>query len=210
MAIELPPLPFGQRDLEPFLSHKTVECHYEKHHRNYVDTVNALIQGTQLDEIGLDDLLFESWGKNTKLFNNASQVWNHNFFWTCLTPQYQEPSAQLRDALARDFGSLSELQEQFDHHAKELFGSGWVWLVKTSRGEIKVRSLSDAENPLMVGETPLLTCDVWEHAYYLDYQNERAKYVTAFWSAINWATVEQCLGNGANATGTPTWRQKTA
>lgn len=193
MAISLAPLPYAQDALQPFLSERTLEYHYGKHHRKYVDTVNGIIQGSRLDRMQLEDILFESWGKNKKLFNNASQVWNHNFYWTCLTPSFVEPSTRLRQMLAEGFGSVAELQEKFDQQGSELFGSGWIWLIKNRKGEIRIQALSDAENPLLVGDTPLLCCDIWEHAYYLDYQNDRARYMEAFWSAVNWRTVEQCL-----------------
>ncbi len=193
MAIELPKLPFSVDALEPNLSRRTLEFHYGKHHRNYVETLNDLIQNTSLDNYSLEEIMIASYRNKQKIYNNAAQVWNHSFMWNCLTKKGSSPSENVQKAIARKFGSLDEFKNKFITEAKGLFGSGWTWLVKDKKGELQIRALKNAENPMQNGEVPVFTCDVWEHAYYLDYQNERAQYLENFWPLINWQFIEENL-----------------
>ncbi len=196
MAIQFPKLPFALDALEPYISKKTLQFHYGKHHKAYVENLNQLIAGTSYDKYDLDEIMEASHGKKPKIFNNAAQAWNHTFYWNGLAKPGKglaKPSKEFEAALKKKFGSLKEFQEKFTEEGKALFGSGWVWLVKDKRGALQIRPLSDAENPMIDGEVPLLTCDVWEHAYYLDYQNERPKYLKNFWSTVNWDFVENAL-----------------
>lgn len=186
MSIELPELPFAMDALEPHMSKRTLEFHYGKHHKAYVNKLNELIAGTPLDKSSLEEIILATHEKKPKIFNNAAQAWNHAFFWNCLTPTSQAPSEDFEQLLTQHFGSVQEFKDQFTTSAKDLFGSGWAWLVKDKSGKLKIRALSNAETPLVLGEIPLLTCDVWEHAYYLDYQNERPKYLEHFWKLVNW------------------------
>lgn len=197
MAIEFPPLPFAKDALEPHMSQKTLEFHYGKHHKKYVDTTNELIKGTPLDKKTLEEIMIASANKQKKLYNNAAQAWNHEFFWNCLTGDTNDPSAELKAEIEKNWESFAEFKTDFTNQAKALFGSGWVWLVKDKKGQIKIRCLPDAGNPLAENkEVPLLTCDVWEHAYYLDYQNERPKFLDGFWKLVNWEFVEANLNQG--------------
>lgn len=194
MAIEFPKLPYALEALEPQMSKRTLEFHYGKHHKKYVDTLNELIKGTEFDQKSLEEILEASVGKKQKIYNNAAQAWNHTFFWNCLIPSGRKPSEDLTNTIAKSFGSLDEFKSEFETMAKDLFGSGWAWLVKDKQGLLKIRTLGNAGNPLAeFGETPLLTCDVWEHAYYLDYQNERPKFLKNFWDLVNWEFVEASL-----------------
>lgn len=193
MAIELPRLPYDTGALAPHLSRRTLEFHYGKHHKGYVDRVNELVAGTSLDDASLEEIVKASHTKQPKLFGAAAQAWNHSFYWNCLTPEPGKPSAAVRKALARDVGSLADLQEQILSHGKDLLGSGWVWLSQTRRGKLRVQPMPNADTPMVFGETALLACDVWEHAYYLDYQQDRAQYLERFWSLINWEFVERNL-----------------
>ncbi len=184
MPIELPPLPFAKNALEPHISSRTLEFHYGKHHQAYVDKVNAALKDKNSDE-DLESLIKTAEGG---LFNNAAQVWNHTFYWNCLTPDGPgEPDPALQAALDADFGSVAKCKEELAEAAKGHFGSGWAWLVMNG-GKLRVISTSDAENPMRDGKTPLLTIDVWEHAYYLDYQNDRPGYVSAIVDRLlNWS-----------------------
>ncbi len=193
MAIELAPLPFAPGSLAPHISRKTIDFHYGKHHRKYVQTLNELIEGTPLDKLELDEILSQTLEQKPKIYNPAAQAWNHEFYWNCLTPEPKPPSAEVKKAISKEWGSVPEFRAEFVAKGKELFGSGWVWLTKNRRGRLQVRGLPDAQSPLQLGETPLLTCDVWEHAYYLDYQNERDQYLERFWSVMNWSFVEANL-----------------
>lgn len=189
MAHVLPPLPFDKKALEPHMSAETFDYHYEKHHRAYVDNLNKLVAGTEHEGTSLEKLIQKTTGP---IFNNAAQIWNHTFFWNSLTPKTTgEPDGALASAINRDFGSLKGFQEKFTETATKHFGSGWAWLVKTADGKLEVLSTSDAKNPLTDGKTPLLTCDVWEHAYYIDYRNARAKYLEVFWKIANWKFAEE-------------------
>ncbi len=190
MALTLPPLPFARDALEPHMSRETLDFHYGKHHKTYVDTANKLIAGTEFENASLDDIVRKSSGK---LFNNAAQIWNHNFFWQCLTPKQSQPGGKLEKALTKPFESLDNFKKQFTEAAVGTFGSGWAWLVKDAAGALAIVSTSNAGNPLTAGQTPLLTCDVWEHAYYLDHKNARPKYLEQYWALVNWEFVEKNL-----------------
>jgi len=189
MAIELPALPYDRTALEPHISGETIDYHYGKHHNTYVVNLNNMIAGTEHENQSLEDIIRNSSGG---LFNNAAQIWNHTFYWNCLSPNGGgEPTGDLLAAIERDFGSFAEFKEAFSKTAITTFGSGWGWLVKTPEGKLELASTSNAETPLTGDNTPLLTCDVWEHAYYVDYRNARPKYVEAFWNLVNWEFVAQ-------------------
>ncbi|MDW8479307.1 MAG: Fe-Mn family superoxide dismutase [Xanthomonadales bacterium] len=184
MPISLPPLPYPRDALAPLISAETIDYHYGKHHQAYVDNTNRLIAGTPLENRPLEEIVRSASGG---LFNNAAQVWNHSFYWNCLRPQGGgEPSGRLGAAIARSFGSFAAFREQFTQCALSTFGSGWAWLVERPDGGLAVLSTPNAATPLTGEDRPLLTCDVWEHAYYIDYRNLRAKYVEAFWQLVNW------------------------
>lgn len=194
MAIDLPNLPYPTNALEPHISQMTLEYHYGKHHKHYVDTLNELIHGTSLDKISLEEIMSSSFEENQKIYENAAQAWNHTFFWNCLTASGKDPSSDLTKTIDKSFGSLQDLKQEFASHAKELFGSGWTWLVKDKMGNLKIKSLSNAGNPMAeFSDTPLLVCDVWEHAYYLDYHHERPKFLENFWKVVDWEFVEANL-----------------
>jgi Fe-Mn family superoxide dismutase len=190
MALTLPELPYARDALQPHMSRETLDFHYGKHHKTYVDTANELIKGTEFENLPLEDIVRKSTGK---LFNNAAQVWNHTFFWNCLTPQPAQPGGRIAPALAKQFGSLDAFKQQFTKVALDTFGSGWAWLVKDAAGALAIVSTQGAGNPLVAGQTPLLTCDVWEHAYYLDHRNVRKEYLEHFWHLVNWSFVESNL-----------------
>ncbi len=201
MSFKLPELPFQMDALEPHISKKTFEFHYGKHHKAYVDILNELIAGTEFEKKSLEDIIVESHNTHHKIFNNAAQHWNHTFFWNCLSPEKIKPSSHLESLLSIEFGSLADFKKEFSATAQNIFGSGWVWLVKTPEGKLKISALKNAENPILEDNSPLLTCDVWEHAYYLDYQNERPKFIRNFWDVVNWefveAQIEQPLSSSA-------------
>jgi Fe-Mn family superoxide dismutase len=186
MTYELPPLPYAQDALQPVLSKETLEYHYGKHHQTYVTNLNNLVKGTDFEGATLEDIILKSSGG---LFNNAAQVWNHTFYWNCLCPGGAAPSGELTDAINRAFGSMEEFQKQFSASAAGNFGSGWTWLVKNNAGDLEIVNTSNAANPMTEGKTPLLTIDVWEHAYYIDYRNARPKYLESIWGIVNWASV---------------------
>ena len=190
IMIELPKLPYEINALEPHISQKTLEFHYGKHHAGYVTNLNKLIAGTPFENKSLDEIVKTSQGG---MFNNAAQVWNHTFYWNCMTPNPKKtaPTGKLMDAIVRDFGSFDAFKEKFINACVTLFGSGWAWLVADKTGKLSIVQTSNAQTPLTEGLKPLLVCDVWEHAYYLDYQNLRANYVNEFWSLINWEFVEK-------------------
>ena len=184
MAYELPALPYGKNALEPVISQETIEFHYGKHHQTYVTNLNNLVPGTELEGQSLEDIIMKSSGG---VFNNAAQVWNHTFYWNCLSPNGGgEPSGALADAISAKFGSLDEFKKQFAQSAATNFGSGWTWLVKNADGSIEIFNTSNAGTPMTEGKTALLTVDVWEHAYYVNYRNARPKYLEAIWKIINW------------------------
>lgn len=189
MAIELPALPYPKNALEPYISENTLNYHYDKHHRTYVTKLNGLIEGTSLENASLEAIMSEATGP---LYNNAAQVWNHTFYWHCLSPTVdQAPEGELLTAIEKAFGDVDSFKQAFTDTALNTFGSGWAWLVRTQDGSLALRSSSNAHNPLNDGEHPLLTCDVWEHAYYLDTQNDRGGYLKNFWHLVNWAFVAE-------------------
>ena len=191
MAFELPPLPYAMDALEPFISKRTLEFHYGKHHQAYVNNLNKLVPGTEFEGKSVEDIIKSSSGG---VFNNGAQVWNHTFYWNCLSPNAGgAPKGTVEDAIVESFGSFESFKDQFSKAAATLFGSGWAWLVKTPSGKLEIIQESNAGNPLKNGHTPLLTCDVWEHAYYLDKQNRRPDYISDFWNLVNWNTVKDKL-----------------
>lgn len=184
MAIELPPLPYAKDALEPHISAETLEYHYGKHHKTYVDNLNKQIEGTDLADKDLVEIIRASQGG---VFNNAAQVWNHTFYWNCLSPNGGgEPTGKLSDAINKAFGDFARFKDEFTKTSVGTFGSGWGWLVQRPDGSVGLVSTSNANTPITGEDTPLLTCDVWEHAYYIDYRNARPKYVEAFWNLVNW------------------------
>jgi Fe-Mn family superoxide dismutase len=185
MSFELPSLPYAKDALEPHISAETLEFHYGKHHQTYVDKLNGLVDGTDMASMSLEDIVKTSEGG---VFNNAAQVWNHTFYWNCLSPNGGgQASGAIADAIAAAFGSFDAFKEQFTNAAINNFGSGWTWLVKNADGSVAIVNTSNAATPLTDSSvTPLLTVDVWEHAYYVDYRNARPKYMEAFWALVNW------------------------
>lgn len=184
MAFVLPPLPYEMDALQPQISRETLEYHYGKHHQAYVTNLNNLVAGTDLENKPLEEIIKT---QNGGVFNNAAQVWNHTFYWHCMKPQGGgEPTGELLDAINKDFGSFSSFKEQFTKTAIATFGSGWAWLVRNPQGGLEIVSTSNAATPLTTPNKALLTCDVWEHAYYIDYRNARPKYLDAFWNLVNW------------------------
>ena len=184
MAITLPALPYARDALAPHISAETIDFHYGKHHQTYVDNLNKQIAGTEFEALDLEAIIRKSQGG---MFNNAAQVWNHTFYWKCLKPAAGgEPKGKLAEAINAAFGSFAAFKEQFTQTALTTFGSGWAWLVQRPDGTLALVSTSNAATPLTGNDTALLTCDVWEHAYYVDYRNARAKYVEAFWNLVNW------------------------
>ncbi len=187
MAIELPALPYDRTALEPHISGETIDYHYGKHHKAYVDKLNELIAGTEFAELPLEDIIRKSQGA---MFNNAAQVWNHTFYWHCLQPGGGgEPAGNLADGINAAFGGFARFKEEFTKTAIGTFGSGWAWLVQRQDGTLALVSTSNAATPLTGDDIPLLTCDVWEHAYYIDYRNARPKYLEHFWNLVNWEFV---------------------
>lgn len=187
MKHELPKLPFEKDALEPHISKDTLEFHYGKHHQAYVNKLNGLIEGTQFEDADLEEIIQKADGG---IFNNGAQVWNHTFYWNCLSPDGGgDPTGKLADAINEQFGSLEKFKEEFSNAAATLFGSGWAWLARDDQGKLHIIQKSNADNPIRDGLTPLLTCDVWEHAYYLDKQNRRPAYVEDFWKIIDWEKV---------------------
>ena len=184
MEHKLPELPYAMDALEPTISKETLEYHYGKHHQTYVTNLNNLIKGTEFEDMSLEDIIMKSSGG---LFNNAAQIWNHTFYWNCLSPNGGgEPTGELADAIKASFGSFATFKEEFSKTSITTFGSGWGWLVKNSDGTLALASTSNAGTPMTSGQTALLTCDVWEHAYYIDYRNARPKYLEGFWNLVNW------------------------
>ena len=185
MAHELPALPYAKDALAPHISAETLEFHHDKHHATYVTNLNKLITGTEFESMSLEDIVKKAPAGG--IFNNAAQVWNHTFYFNCMGPSGGgEPTGALADAINQAFGSFAEFKEKFATSAATNFGSGWTWLVKNADGSVAIVNTSNAGCPLTDGKTPLLTCDVWEHAYYIDYRNARPKYVEAFWNLVNW------------------------
>ena len=187
----LPALPYSFDALEPHISRETLEYHYGRHHRAYIYKLNSLLTGSDYERTSLEDIIRKSTGA---LFNNAAQVWNHNFYWQCLAPDGGgAPAAEIRRLITGTFGSVNAFKRLFTKKAAEKFGSGWTWLIRTHDGRLMVLNTDDADNPLRLAAQPLLTCDVWEHAYYIDYRNDRARYIDAFWNIVDWRFVEENL-----------------
>jgi Fe-Mn family superoxide dismutase len=189
MEYQLPELPYAKDALTPHISAETIEYHYGKHHKAYVDNLNKLILNTEFEDMPLEEIIKKASGG---IFNNAAQLWNHTFYWNCISPNGGgEPSGELASAIAKSFGSFAEFKERFTNATVTLFGSGWAWLVKNADGSLAIEAVSNAGTPLKDGKKAILTCDVWEHAYYIDYRNARAAYVEAFWKLVNWKFAEQ-------------------
>ncbi len=190
MPIELPSLPYERSALEPHISGETIDFHHGKHQRAYVDKLNELVAGTEFADLPLEDIVRKAQGA---MFNNAAQAWNHAFYWNGLKPAAAggggEPSGELAAAIERSFGDFAGFKQQFGEVALKTFGAGWAWLVQRADGSLALASTSNAATPLTGDARPLLTCDVWEHAYYIDYRNARAKYVEAFWNVVDWDAV---------------------
>jgi superoxide dismutase, Fe-Mn family len=196
-AFSLPKLAYAENALEPVISAKTISFHYGKHHAAYVNKLNELIAGTGYDGMSLEETVAKSAKseKDKAIFNNAGQIWNHNFYWESMSAKGGEPSGKLKDALQSSFGGVKEFKDAFQKAAVAQFGSGWAWLVKSKDGKLKITTTSNADTPIAHGETPLFTVDVWEHAYYLDYQNRRPDHVTAWLDKLaNWSFAEKKLG----------------
>jgi Fe-Mn family superoxide dismutase len=183
MEHKLPPLPYPKDALQPYISAETMEYHYGKHHQTYVTNLNNLIKGTEYENLPLEDIIKKSSGK---VFNNAAQVWNHTFFWNCMKPNGGAPTGAVADKINAKWGSFDKFKEAFTKSAVDNFGSGWTWLVKKPDGSVDIVNTSNAGTPLTTADKALLTCDVWEHAYYIDYRNARQKFVENFWNLTNW------------------------
>ncbi len=184
MEHKLPTLPYALDALAPHLTKETLEFHYGKHHQTYVTNLNNLIKGTEFENMSLEDIVKKSSGG---MFNNAAQIWNHTFYWMGLAPAAGgSPTGALADAINKQWGSFARFKEEFNKCAVGTFGSGWAWLVKKADGSLGLVSTSNAATPLTGTDKPLLTCDVWEHAYYIDYRNARPKYLEGFWNLVNW------------------------
>ncbi len=189
MSIELPALPYARDALEPYISKETLDYHYGRHHQGYVTKLNKLLPGSEHEGQDLETIVKTSEGG---LFNNAAQIWNHSFYWNCLSANAgSKPEHALAEAIDQSFNSFTEFKQQFTDTALSTFGSGWAWLVKQPDGRLAVTSTGNADSPLQSENLPLLTCDVWEHAYYIDYRNARAQYLDAFWHLVNWGFVNQ-------------------
>lgn len=192
MTHTLAPLPYEMDALAPHISKETLEYHYGKHHQTYVTNLNNLISGTEFENATLEEIVKKSSGG---VFNNAAQVWNHTFYWNSLSPNGGgEPSGKLADAIKAKWGSVDAFKEAFNKSAAGNFGSGWTWLVKKSDGSVDIVNTSNAATPLTTDDVALLTCDVWEHAYYIDYRNARPKYLETFWKLVNWSFAEKNFG----------------
>lgn len=193
MSFTLPDLPYPKDALHPLISKETLEYHYGKHHQAYVNNLNKLTADNEWTGKTLEELINQADGA---LFNNAAQVWNHTFYWHCLTPNSNgAPAGKLAEAINTHFGSLDAFKEQFTAAGMTQFGSGWAWLCKDSNGKLSIIKTGNADNPMRDGLTPLMTCDVWEHAYYIDTRNNRGQYIENFWQLLNWSFVEDNYEN---------------
>ena len=189
MKFDLPKLPFADTDLEPHISEQTITYHYGKHYQNYINKLNELIKGTEYEDMALEDVLLNSIGA---VYNNAAQVWNHTFYFFQFSGSARIlPGGDLAEAIDQSFGDFEAFKAHFSEAVVALFGSGWVWLVRDVQGNLAIRQTVNALNPMIEGETPLLVCDVWEHAYYIDYQNRRHDYLSAFWKVLDWEAIEK-------------------
>jgi Fe-Mn family superoxide dismutase len=192
MAHTLPALPYAMDALAPIISKETLEFHYGKHHQTYVTNLNNLIPGTEFESASLEEIVKKSSGG---VFNNAAQIWNHTFYWNSMAPNAGgEPTGKLADAIKAKWGSVAAFKEAFNKSAAGNFGSGWTWLVKKPDGSVDIVNTSNAATPLTTTDVPLLTCDVWEHAYYIDFRNARPKYLESFWSLVNWSFAAKNFG----------------
>ena len=191
MKFELPALPYADNALEPVISAETISYHYGKHHQAYVNNLNNLVGGTRFENATLEQIVMEADGG---IFNNGAQVWNHTFYWEGLGGKGGQPHGKLLEKINDDFGSFEQFKIVFADSAAKLFGAGWAWLVLDKENKLHIVQTSNAGNPLRDGHKPIFTCDVWEHAYYLDYQNRRPDYVKSFWDIVNWDKVSERLG----------------
>ena len=189
----LPELPFAPDALAPWTSEETFSFHHGKHHAGYVKKLNAAVEGTELEGKELGEVIAASRGSNAKVFNSAAQHFNHGFFWNCLTAEGSAPEGDLAAAIDASFGSFDAFKTQFSEKAATLFGSGWAWLVKNADGSLSIEQYKDADTPVDSDKTPLLTLDVWEHAYYIDHRNARAAFIEGFWNHVNWNFVAEQL-----------------
>ena len=191
MAFELPELPYAKNALAPHISEETLEYHYGKHHQAYVNKLNSLVPGTEFENESLENIIKNATGG---IFNNSAQIWNHTFYWHSMSPNGGgEPNADVAQVISDAFGSVEDFKEQFTNSALTRFGSGWAWLVTNSEGRLNIVSTANADNPMTDGLKPLLTCDVWEHAYYIDTRNDRGQYVSNFWEVVNWNFIAENL-----------------
>jgi Fe-Mn family superoxide dismutase len=191
MQHQLPDLPYAIDALEPHISAETLSFHHGKHHQTYVTKLNELIPGTEHEDLPLEEIVKRASGG---IFNNAAQIWNHSFYWNCLSPSGGgAPTGRIAEAIDASWGSFDKFKEELSQSAATNFGSGWTWLVKNAQGELEILNTSNAGNPLTEGKTPVLTIDVWEHAYYIDYRNARPKYIEAYWQLVNWEFANQNL-----------------
>jgi Fe-Mn family superoxide dismutase len=194
---QLPDLPYSLDALEPHISKETLNYHHGKHHAGYINKLNKAVENSEFAGKTLEQIIAKAQGD---IFNNAAQAWNHAFYWQCLTPvSALDPKSEISLAIARDFGSLDDFKKSFTDAATSLFGSGWTWLVLNKQGKLEVVKTPNADTPIWHGQIPLLTCDVWEHAYYLDYKNARPDYVKAFWKLVNWKFVNEQYNTAAGA-----------
>jgi superoxide dismutase, Fe-Mn family len=185
MEHTLPALPYAMDALAPHVSKETLEYHYGKHHQTYVTNLNNLIKGTEFEAMSLEEIVRKSSGG---VFNNAAQIWNHTFYWNSLAPTGGgEPTGAVLEAISKKWGSFAAFKEAFNKSATGNFGSSWTWLVKKSDGSLEIVNTSNAATPITGTDKPLLTCDLWEHAYYIDYRNSRPNYLNGYWSLVNWA-----------------------
>ena len=191
MQHQLPDLPYAADALEPHISAETLSFHHGKHHQTYVTKLNELIAGTEYEDLPLEEVIRRASGG---IFNNAAQIWNHTFYWNCLSPTGGgAPTGKIAEAIQAKWGSFDKFKDELTQSAATNFGSGWTWLVKNEQGELEILNTSNAGNPLTEGKTPLLTIDVWEHAYYIDYRNVRPQYIEAYWQLVNWEFANQNL-----------------
>lgn len=185
----LPPLPYPRNALEPHMSNETLDFHYGKHHQAYVNKLNELIKGTKYENMSLEEIILSSEGP---LFNNAAQVWNHTFFWNCLAPKAGgNPTGNIAKKIDEKWGSFDKFKEEFAKMAVANFGSGWTWLVQNKQNELEIVNTSNAQTPKTQGLKALMTLDVWEHAYYIDYRNARPDFIKGFWNLVNWEFVNK-------------------
>lgn len=185
---QLPDLPFDSNALQPIITEETFDYHYGKHHRSYVNNLSNLIKDTPLSDLSVEEIIINAYQNgNTALFNNAAQHWNHSFFWSCLSPNGgKAPHGMIKDLIDRDFGGFERFKASFSETAIKLFGCGWAWLALNENAKLEIMPMKEAATPLTEDKKPILTLDVWEHAYYIDYRNERPKFVEGFWEIVNW------------------------